>query len=190
MRSSCGARRSSPARCCDLRENKRERERTERAICPLRPFLFRKAALRSRVLHGNADLRDELLRVTGKALIDHGDLPGKAADPQPAAADEIVQRPVLRGRLEVMAPEADAGAACLRQAQDRPVYAVRLVQQEERAVVAVVLRPGQPLRGDAEANLAQKDQRLRLRRGQLPGGQLQLVIISGRQLPSCFSARL
>ena len=71
--------------------------------------------------------------------------------------DIAQQRLVSQLGFPVAAPEAQPRAERLRQAKRLTGVEVLLIQEQENAVIARRFRPSQALRGDAEPDLAEKD---------------------------------
>ena len=117
-----------------------------------------------------ADFGYVFIRIIGDAVVDERDLAGKAADLQVMFLHKCFQSPVLLRRLQVMSAKTNADAGCFRKRKNRAVKAVGLVQKQKRPVVLVVLSCLEVLLGNAEADLSEEDDRLRLRRGELAGG--------------------
>ena len=135
-----------------------------------------------RIFHRDADLGDELFRVVCKAVVDEGDLTRKSGNAQAAFGDEAEQPPVLPGRLQVVAVEAHADAACFRQCERFALDAVGAVEHEKRAIV-LLEKPGlQMLARHAEADLAEEDERFRLRGDELARRELEVgVVLRGQR---------
>lgn len=111
-------------------------------------------------IYRNTYFRYKFVRIVGNSVVDEGDFTGKSADFKIMLVDVGQQPSILLRSLGMAAVKTDGNAKRLRQILDFSVKIVFIVLNQKNSVVAVKTIFLQIFRRNADADLAEKNNRL------------------------------